>query len=83
MSKMGRVLRKSVFGVPDKVRHKQGCTATEDGSRHEISDLGRRGIVLHVPEILSSENKGADQLPGNRTANHRLCFCIFKKQVFL
>ena len=25
-----------------------GCTATEDGQRPEISDLGRRGIVLSM-----------------------------------
>ena len=32
----------------DKVRHKPGCTATEDGWRLGISDLGSRGIVLSV-----------------------------------
>ena len=42
------VLRKPVFGVFDQVRHKPGCTATEDGKRLEISDLGSRGIVLSV-----------------------------------
>ena len=31
---------------------------------------------------LSSENKGADQLCGYRTADLRLCFRICKKQVF-
>ena len=28
---MSLVLRKPVFGVSDQVRHKLGCTATEDG----------------------------------------------------
>ena len=28
---MSLVLRKPVFGVSDKVRHKPGCAATEDG----------------------------------------------------
>ena len=42
------VVRKPVFGVSDQVRHKPGCTATEDGMRLEISDLGSRGIVLSV-----------------------------------
>ena len=37
-------MRKAVFGVSDQVRHKPGCTATEDGWRLEISDLGSRGI---------------------------------------
>ena len=36
---------KTGLGVSDQARHKQGCTATEDGWRLEISDLGRRGIV--------------------------------------
>ena len=38
------VVRKPVFRVSDQVRHKPGCTATEDGWRLEISDLGSRGI---------------------------------------
>ena len=42
------ILRKPVFGVFDQVRYKPGCTATEDGLWLEISDLGRRGIVLSV-----------------------------------
>ena len=46
--------------VSDLVRHKPGCTATEDGYRLEISDLESRGIVL------CSKNKGADQLRGYR-----------------
>ena len=32
----------------DQVRHKPGCTVTEDGQRLEISDLESRGIVLSV-----------------------------------
>ena len=28
---MSLVVRKPVFGVSDQVRHKPGCTATEDG----------------------------------------------------
>ena len=34
--------------VSDLVRHKPGCTATEDGLRLEILDLERRGIVLSM-----------------------------------
>ena len=34
--------------VSDQVRHKPGCTVTEDGWRLEISGLGIRGIVLSV-----------------------------------
>ena len=34
--------------VSDQVWHKPGCTATEDGQRLEIWDLGRRGIVLSM-----------------------------------
>ena len=45
---MSLVVRKRVFGVSDQVPHKPGCTATEDGQRLEISDLGSRWIVLSV-----------------------------------
>ena len=41
-------VRKPVFGVTDQVRHKPGCTATEDSQRLEILDLGSRVIVLSV-----------------------------------
>ena len=34
--------------VSDQVRHKPGCTATEDGLGLEISDLESRGIVLSM-----------------------------------
>ena len=39
---------KSSVLVSDLVRHKPGCTATEDGQRLEISDLESRGIVLSM-----------------------------------
>ena len=52
----------------DQVRHKPGCTVTEEGYRLEIFDLESRGIVL------CSENKGADQLRSYCGANLRLCF---------
>ena len=69
-------MRKPVFRVSDLVRHKQGCTATEEGQRLEISYLGSRGIVL------CSENKGADQLRRHHADD--LCPCLrqCKKQVF-
>ena len=38
------------------MRHKPGCTATEDGKKLEISNLCSRGITI------CSKNKGADQL---------------------
>ena len=38
----------SVFRVFDQVLHKLGCTATEDGYGLEISDLGRRGVVVSM-----------------------------------
>ena len=34
--------------VSDQVRHKPGCTATEDGLMLEISDLESRGILLSM-----------------------------------
>ena len=62
-------MRKLVFEVFDQVQHKPGCTATEEGLRLEISDLGSRGTVLPV-----SENKGADQLRSYCVTDLRLCF---------
>ena len=47
-SKMIHIVRKSVFGVSNQVQHKPGCTATEDGYRLEILDLGGRGMVLSM-----------------------------------
>ena len=47
-SHMSHVMRKPAFGFSDQVRHKQSCTATEDGQRLEISDLERKGIVLSM-----------------------------------
>ena len=32
----------------DQVRHKPGCTVTEDGWRLEILDLESRGIILSM-----------------------------------
>ena len=41
---MSCVARKPVVGVSDHVRHKPGCTATEDDEMLEISELRNRGI---------------------------------------
>ena len=66
-------MRKLVFGVSDQglYSHKRWL------NRREISDLGSRRIVYRC-----SENKGADQLRGNREADLGLCFRIHKKPVF-
>ena len=48
INKMSLVVRKPVFSVSDQVRHKPGCTATEDGYMLEIMDFGRIRIVLSV-----------------------------------
>ena len=59
--------------VSDQVRHKPGCTATQDSQRLEILDLERRIVLFH------RENIGADQLPGYSEAGLHLCFCIYAK----
>ena len=64
--------RKKTFGLPYQVRHKPGCTTTEDDSRLESSDLDG--------DCLCSKNKGADQLRAYRTADLHLCFCICKSR---
>ena len=45
-------MRKPVFRVSNQVGHKTVCTATKDGKRLEISDLGSRWIVLFMPPTL-------------------------------
>ena len=45
---MSQVMRKPVFGISDQVRLRPVRTATKDGQRLEISDLGRGGIVLSM-----------------------------------
>ena len=40
--------RKTNNVVSEQVRHKSGCTVTEAGWKHEISDLKRRESVLSV-----------------------------------
>ena len=46
-----------------------------------------RGLKFQIEKVeglyyLCSENKGADQLRGDREADLRLCFCICKTLVF-
>ena len=72
-------MRKPVFGVSDQVRHKPGCTVTEDELRLEISDLGNRGLGLYYT---CSENKGADQLRSHCATDLHLCFRMCNKPIF-
>ena len=74
---MSHVMTKPVTRVSDLVRHKLGCTSTEDGQRLEFQ----------IEEVvatyyLCSKYKGADQLHDNRAADLCICFCIWKKQFF-
>ena len=54
---MSRVMRKTVFGVSDQVRHKPDCAATEDGYRLRVQKV--EGL-----DYLCSETKGAEQMRG-------------------
>ena len=67
---------KHVIGITVQVRHKLGCTTTEDDKRLEILDLGSRGIVQFM---YCSENKGADRVR-DRAADLRLYFHICKNR---
>ena len=42
---MSHVKMKPVLSVSDQVWHKRGFTATKDGYRLEISDIGNSGII--------------------------------------
>ena len=43
---MSLVMRKYIFGVPDQVRLKPACSATETSESLEILDLASKGIIL-------------------------------------
>ena len=83
---LSHVTGKSVFRFSNQILHHSSCTATEDGWRLEIYDLGSRGIV-HV-YYLCSENKGtdllhcyhADRLRGYHAAGLRLFFAYAKSR---
>ena len=65
-------MRKPVFWVFNQVRHKPGCTTTEDGERLELWDVESRGIC--------SKNKGIDQLRGDHTADLHFVFANAKSR---
>ena len=60
-------MRKAIIGVSNEVRHKPGCTATEDGFKFWMKK--EEGLYS-----LCSKNKGADQLHGYSVADLNLCF---------
>ena len=47
---LSHIARKPVFEVAGQFCHKPGCTATEDGEKLEIFDLGSKGIVLFLKQ---------------------------------
>ena len=53
--KGGAVMRKSVFGVSDKVRHKPSCVTTKMARFMKLR-------ILEVEQIHCSESRGADQV---------------------
>ena len=61
-----------LWGVHDQVRKKPGCTATEDRQRGVKFQI-KKGEGLYNQY---SKNIDADQLPGYRKADLRLCFRI-------
>ena len=74
---MSLVVRKTVFGVSTRSHSNQAVQP------HKMA----RGLKFLIKKVeglyyLCSENKGADQLPGNHEADQHLCFRICKKPVF-
>ena len=64
-----------------------GFPTRSDTNRAVQSQKMARDLKFRIKEVgelyyLHSENKGADQLCGHRTADLRLCFHICKKPVF-
>ena len=76
ISEMSREARKPGVGVSDKVRLKPACTVSEERILKCWVEV--EGDLYY----LSSEDKGADQLCSNCTADLRLCFRIGKHSVF-
>ena len=72
---MSHVMRKPVFRASDQFRW---VVKPQKMAR------GLKSWIYEVEELyyLCSENKGADQLRGYRTADLHLCFRICKMQVF-
>ena len=72
-------MRKPVFGVSDRVRHRLGWAVQQQKMARDL-----KFRIKEVGELyyLCSENKVADQLCDYRTADLRLCFRICKKEVF-
>ena len=72
---MNRIMRKPVLDF-----------WTSPDTNQAVQPQTSRGLKFPIKEeeglyYLYGENKGADQLLGNRTADLRLCFPICKKQV--
>ena len=67
------IVRKPVLRVSDQLRHKSGCTATEDGLSLEFLIKKVEGLYY-----LCSKNKAADHLCGYHTTDLRVCFHICK-----
>ena len=66
---MIRIMKKPVFGIPDRVQHKAGLKATEDA----------RGLKFRIEDeegfyYLCNEIKGTDQLCGYHATDLRLYF---------
>ena len=70
-------MRKLVFGVSN-----QSYTNRTGQPQKMARGLKFRIYIVEGLYYLCSENKGADQLPGYREADLRLCFRICKKPVF-
>ena len=74
---MSLVVRKPVFGVSDHTDTNRA--AQPQRMARDLKFRIKKEEGLHYP---CSENKGADQLRGNREADLRLCFRICKKPGF-
>ena len=74
---MSLVLRKPSSGFPTR----------SDANRAVQSQKMARGLKFRIQKVEGwfypcSENKGADQLRGDREADLHLCFRIYKNPVF-
>ena len=89
---MSHIVRKPVFGVSDLVRHKPGCTITEEicrGLKFRIKKVEGLNCTIYVAKTkaLISCAVTANLITGYRESDYReadlrLCFPICRKPVF-
>ena len=67
----------------NKVNHSREIEANEQPKKKYQPEVVSNNLsrVVRKPDFCIRENKDADQLPGNREADQRLCFCYIDSTI--